>query len=313
MRRVRAKQEYYASLLVSSVSASRLTSPAKSPSVVSRSPPRSPVNIMRFGCPADIIVHVPRDVARLKLSAQRNLSMGHCTLQDLLTAKQPPLKRVELKDKERIIQELTSITVPMKSFKEVAPGKLAFSLGTREEPSQEELKNSILRQIQGKAPRVRDASLQPSLFPYENYYQPEVSLAPYRLNEVNAYQSRQSRSFLHAVKTQNYKEVRELLTESKLLTKEQDSIGLTALHWAVRRDDTAMVELLLHWGADPNATDMLKRTPLYLAVKRNSLKSVSLLMEKGADVTIASVGGSSPERLMKENPTLWATVKRDRV
>lgn len=310
MRRIKAKRAYYASLMSNSVSASRLTSPAKTPSHVSKSPPKSPVNIMRFGCPADTIVHIPLDIARLKLCSQRNLSMGQCTLQDLLTPNQPPLKRIELKDKDKVIKELTSLKVPMQSFKEVAPARHVFSLGAAGELNQDDLRSSILRRLEGGGSRLRKVSVEPCLFPREELDNVETALAPYRLNDINPYQTRQSRSFLTAVKSQNYKEVRRLLANCKQLVREQDSIGLTALHWAVKREDLRMVELLLGWGADVNAVDMLNRTALYLAVKRNSGEVAAFLREKGAEGTIASVGGRSPDQLVKDGSSLWTSVAR---
>ena len=310
MRRIKEKRSYYNSLMANSVSASRLTSPTRSPSHASRSPPKSPVNIMRFGCPSDIIVHIPQDIARLKPCAQRNLSMGQCTLQDLLASRQPPLKPIELKDKDKVIQELTSIKVPMESFKEVAPARHVFSLGAPVEMDSEDLRSSLLKRLQGGGNRVRKISIEPCLFPQDILEDPEIALAPYRLNEVNPQQSRQFRSFLLAVKAQNYKEVRRLHTECRQLAKEQDSIGLTGLHWAVKRNDMMMADLLLSLGANVNTPDMLNRTALYLAVKRNLTQMAALLLSKGADATIASVSGSSPEQLMKESSSLWASVGR---
>lgn len=277
---------------------------------MSRSPPKSPVNIMRFGCPSDIIVHIPQDIAHLKPCAQRNLSLGQCTLQDLLSSTQPPLKPIELKDKDKVIQELTSIKVPMQSFKEVAPARRVFSLGTQGEMDEEDMRSSLLKRLQGAGSRIRKVSIEPCLFPQDILEDPEIALAPYRLNEVNPYQSRQFRSFLLAVKAQNYKEVRRLLTDCKQLAYEQDSIGLTGLHWAVKRNDMMMAELLLYLGAKVNTPDMLNRTALYLAVKMNYPQMVSFLLSKGADSTIASVSGSSPEQLMKENSSLWTSIAR---
>jgi hypothetical protein len=185
-----------------------------------------------------------------------------------------------------------------------------FSLGAQGEMDSEDLRSSLLKRLQGGGSRVRKVSIEPCLFPQDMLENPETALAPYRLNEVNPYQSRQFRGFLLAVKAQNYKEVRRLLAECKQLAKEQDSIGLTGLHWAVKRDDMMMAELLLNLGANVNTADMLNRTALYLAVKRNHTQMVAFLLSKGADATIASVSGSSPEQLMKESSSLWTSVAR---
>ena len=233
MRRIREKKPYYESLLANSVSASRLTSPAKSPSNVSRSAARSPVNILRFGCPSDIIVHVPIDVARLKISAQRNLSKIQCSLQDLLDKDQPPPKRAELKDKEKVIQELNSITIPMSSFKEVTPNRRVFSLAVEGEKSSEELRGAIMKRLEGVKSPNRGMKIEVSEFtsqPVLDLKQAEASLAPYRLNEVRPYRYKSSYGFFAAIKEQNYKVVRMLVSENKHLVNEQDSLGLSALH-----------------------------------------------------------------------------------
>src|SRR5437868_3285214 len=47
--------------------------------------------------------------------------------------------------------------------------------------------------------------------------------------------------------------------------------GTTALHWAVREEDGALVDLLLKAGANPNAQNRDGATPLYLAAENGSV------------------------------------------
>ena len=49
------------------------------------------------------------------------------------------------------------------------------------------------------------------------------------------------------------------LTRSKLLRRVAESSGLTALHYAVRRGDMEIVELLLEHGANPSIKNDLGR------------------------------------------------------
>ena len=87
----------------------------------------------------------------------------------------------------------------------------------------------------------------------------------------------------------------------------------TALHWASKRGYSKIMHLLLEYGADPNAKDMVLifealineqagRTPLFLAAMGSKVipvkviyfnrrvLSVQLLISYGADPTIRSEG-----------------------
>src|SRR5262245_62113852 len=55
----------------------------------------------------------------------------------------------------------------------------------------------------------------------------------------------------------------------------------TALHWAVVRDDTGMIQLLLGHGAATGVKDIFGLQPLHLA---RSAQAASLLIDAGADV-----------------------------
>lgn len=317
MRKLKGKQVYYQSLMENNVSTSRLLSPTRLPPALPCDSPLPFVNIMRFGCPSDTIVHIPGDVARLKATAQRNLSKTQCSMQDLLDEVQPVPKRLELKDKEKLIRELSSITIPMESFEEITPARRVFSIGTQDEEPGEELRGNIKRRIQGQRLPSKPLPSQSSLFssiPPLNIEQAEASLLPYRLNSVRPYRYKDSLSFFAAIKEQNYKVVRHLVGECRQLVTEQDSLGLTGLHWAVKREDSKMMDWLVKWGAEVNQTDMLNRTPLYLAMKQGSLKLVTRLVDLGADPTIATVAGVSPQQIPKEGTPLWMVIfKREYV
>ena len=63
--------------------------------------------------------------------------------------------------------------------------------------------------------------------------------------------------------------------------------GTTALHWAVRGDDTEIAALLLGAGADANAANRYGVTPLSLAARNGSGPMLELLLRRGADVQAA--------------------------
>ena len=51
---------------------------------------------------------------------------------------------------------------------------------------------------------------------------------------------------------------------------------MTALHWAVKRGNTEIVEILLKQNADPDARDLVGRTPLYFAIMSNLIEVVKV-------------------------------------
>ena len=74
----------------------------------------------------------------------------------------------------------------------------------------------------------------------------------------------------------------------------QDHDGTTALHWAVRDDDVALVAKLVAAGADVNAANRYGITPLGLAAQNGSLRTVELLLAGGADPNLAEPEGETP-------------------
>ena len=62
---------------------------------------------------------------------------------------------------------------------------------------------------------------------------------------------------------------------------------MTPLHWACKRNDSMMVEFLLHFEPDAWIKDILERTPYDIADKNNCLDAICMLrhyMERGERV-----------------------------
>lgn len=80
--------------------------------------------------------------------------------------------------------------------------------------------------------------------------------------------------------------LRGLLAEDPLAVEaREESSGHTALHIAATAGQSALVELLLSHGADPNALEKGDNAgPLHFAAERGRLETVKLLVEAGADV-----------------------------
>ena len=70
--------------------------------------------------------------------------------------------------------------------------------------------------------------------------------------------------------------------------------GVTALHWAVQRDDHELAETLIAAGADLDAADQYSITPLVLACTNANARLVNRLLEAGADPRAAQATGETP-------------------
>lgn len=70
--------------------------------------------------------------------------------------------------------------------------------------------------------------------------------------------------------------------------------GASALHYAVMKDNMALIELMLRRGADVNSRTRSGTTPLHTAVLYGRLEVAQLLIEKGAEIDAQSSGGATP-------------------
>lgn len=79
------------------------------------------------------------------------------------------------------------------------------------------------------------------------------------------------------------------------------------LQKAIRgRKSSAMVPLLLDYGADPNQLDECGRTPLIVAVQENKRDIVQMLIDAGADINKGQLGR---DKLLY--PPLWQAIRND--
>ena len=78
--------------------------------------------------------------------------------------------------------------------------------------------------------------------------------------------------------------------------------GMTALHWAVHRNDLAMAELLIRAGADVQATNRTGAKPIYLAAINGNAEMIRLLLDAGEDAN-AVVTGEAETVLMLASKT----------
>jgi ankyrin repeat protein len=78
-------------------------------------------------------------------------------------------------------------------------------------------------------------------------------------------------------------QVQRLITASGAVDDTQVD-GTTALHWAVERNDAALVRMLLNAGAKPDLANRTDARPMQLAALNGNAEILSLLIDAGADV-----------------------------
>jgi len=101
---------------------------------------------------------------------------------------------------------------------------------------------------------------------------------------------------VRAVNTHNTNEVKHLLDQG-VSPDSTDNEMRSALHVAVSKGYSDIVQLLLTYGADPNKRDMIQNTPLHLAACVHNLRIISMLINAKADVTCLDLHGRNPLQL----------------
>ncbi|KAL2347100.1 hypothetical protein Fmac_001100 [Flemingia macrophylla] len=91
--------------------------------------------------------------------------------------------------------------------------------------------------------------------------------------------------------------------ESKTQLAEDIQDGSSVLHLACLTSDAAMVELLLHCGADVNAIDSKGRTPLHYCIMRGKIAIAKVLITRGANLHAVDKEGNTPHKLAPEPDT----------
>ncbi|KAK9044975.1 hypothetical protein V6N11_058865 [Hibiscus sabdariffa] len=85
--------------------------------------------------------------------------------------------------------------------------------------------------------------------------------------------------------------------ESKNEIEEEHSDGCSLLHLACLNTDISMVELLLQYGANVNASDSRGRAPLHLCIIGRNFAIARLLITRGADPHAVDGEGKTPLQL----------------
>ena len=94
-----------------------------------------------------------------------------------------------------------------------------------------------------------------------------------------------------------YKDVVKLMLQHSIDVEAKDKRSYTALHWAVERQKTDMIEFLLStkYGNSANVDSTAqKMTPLHIAAENGVSQIVDFLLDNGADCNTCSTYGWAP-------------------
>jgi ankyrin repeat protein len=95
-----------------------------------------------------------------------------------------------------------------------------------------------------------------------------------------------------AAQAQEWERVRQLLNVDADADAAQAD-GTTALHWAVRYDNSEIASMLIEAGSDADGENRYGVRPLMLACQNGSARLVELLLDAGADANASMPGGET--------------------
>ena len=101
-----------------------------------------------------------------------------------------------------------------------------------------------------------------------------------------------------------------ILCQPDFAVDERDRMGLTPLHWAAQQGDECSTEVLLKFGADPNAADHNGLTALHWAASGGNASCISQLLEAGADIRAKTRDHRKVQEIAAwyENARIWDEV-----
>jgi len=277
-------------------------------------------NFMRFGTPADTIVHVPTLIARLNSRAKRDLTRSLYKFESLLHPHQPVGEVPVLENKQELLNTISSVVLPIKSFNQVPRSRLTFCISPKDLSESARIRMDIKRRMKQETSPIASLPLGiDAERSKDNFLVSVRQIQQFSTAALDALKRSQQDSqldpqrvseFLEAAKQGDTTSVAQALTLEKRLILSKDSIGQSALHWAAKRNDLPMVKLLKAAGSDLNAVDMALRTPLMLAVRKDYADVVQFLLEAGASKTVKSLTGATAAHMAKEGSLSQALLSR---
>lgn len=243
MRRVKEKSKVYEKLILSPKFSDKRKSPKHSFTSETKLPSykkhQSPVNFLRFGCPTEVIVHIPEQIAVLNHKSQRDLSKSNLNMQDLIDHKATKKMRRKLTSNLNIWEQFDSIEVPIKSFEQVKRPRHYFYL-SKEEPKDEDVFRLELNSKISEKPNFDYLKISPQSETIRNGLFEAITNIKSAMQSPNdswksltsylPYSLPHSEDFIKAVKSGRVMDVQKLISTNKKFVHIVDSVGESPLH-----------------------------------------------------------------------------------
>ena len=110
---------------------------------------------------------------------------------------------------------------------------------------------------------------------------------------VTGFAAARTNPLIEAVKSGDKQAVASLLKDKSIGANAASPDGTTALHWAIDRNDPALVGMLIDGGADVNLANRYGVMPISLAVERGNAPIVTRLLAAGADANATMPEGET--------------------
>ena len=94
------------------------------------------------------------------------------------------------------------------------------------------------------------------------------------------FQKEGSYELIEAAKFGDLVKIQQLLRDNRNLVYDFDYIGMTALHWACKRNHELCALMLIEHNSNINAKDLLSRFPIYFAIENKNKNIVKELLAK---------------------------------
>lgn len=117
---------------------------------------------------------------------------------------------------------------------------------------------------------------------------------------INIIAAQEERQMFSRKKDDYFEKAAEYFSAESM--EQLDNEGISAVHYAARRNHSDMLKVMIEKGIDVNVTEdepaCAGNTPLHEACDKGSKEAVEVLMEAGADDTLLNVKGSTPAHIV---------------
>ena len=198
-------------------------------------------------------------------------------------------RRLDLQLSRRLLVATTSLlltALPLLAAAQLIPSQPLLQLSLFSQR-----RTDITEEIANRKPKWETKPADPAVMPSEEF----DGLKP------------QANSIWSAAAEGNLKSLKEHLAKGiDINTKDDGSLGITPLAFAILQDQTQMVEFLIQQGADVNAKYRDGGTALHTAAFLGQYEVTELLVQKGANVNTKDEDGDTPRDHLKVD---WGTTE----